>query len=157
MREIASSSIDKNYALKARTSKNQSTGHLDLGNHQMFCTSRLPWKTSSGRASGARSAGSRSPTKAFTAHGSLYSLSARRDTLCARLSTCVRTGLANDPKIPWVKLVISTLLGKKTKDDRAFHFFWESYKAQCDNKRCGKYSVWYTFFKWIYKPYLPSR
>ena len=137
--------------------QNQSTGHLDLGNHQMFCTSRLRCKTSFFRASGARSAGSRSPTKAFTAHGSLYTLSARRGTPSARLSTCVRTGLALDPKITWVKIVIWTLLGKKTKDDRAFHFFWESYKAQCDNKRCGKYSVWYTFFKWIYKPYLPSR
>ena len=39
-------------------------------------------------------------TKAFTAHGSLYTLSARRGTPSARLSTCVRTGLALDPKIP---------------------------------------------------------
>ena len=146
MREIASSSIDKNYALKPIPWRQEhpKINQLDIWTWGTTkCSVRHFYHAKPALAGQVeRGAQVASPTKAFTAHGSLYSLSARRGTPSARLSTCVRTGLALDPKIPWVKLVIWTLLGKKTKDDRAFHFFWESHKAQCDNKRCSKYSVW---------------
>ena len=102
MREIVFSSIDKKTCIQANAMKAGTSSKINQLDIWTWGTTKCSVRHDyhgkpalAGRVE--RGTQVASLTKAFTAYGSLYTLSARRDTPSARLSTCVRTGLALDP------------------------------------------------------------
>ena len=151
MREIVFSSIDKKTCIQANAMKagtSSKINQLDIWTwgttkcsvrHDYHGKPALAGRVERGTQVAAVRPRHSLPTASCTVSAHVEAL---------RLHVCQHVCAQDWPSIlliPWVKLVIWTLFGKKTKNDRAFHFFWKSHKAQCDNKWCGEYCMIYLF------------